>query len=394
MSLRCLVAALGLQAFYLGPIPVLAWWDTGHMLVAEVARQQLPSDQVAQLNTLLSEWEVAYPGMVDIVSSAVWPDQIKCVEPSPYCTSPKLDGLDLFDGWHYTNYPYNPDNLVLTESEKTVDGNPSATWFLQEAMKTYGRSQTRFAFQLMLRFTLHIIGDLHQPLHCAAGYFNDTEFGQLLHGDLGGNLLNVQVSEPGGTIANLNLHAFWDGAGMLYVNNWPLSPEGVQDLQRNASNLIADFPKNTLPEYQQSDMQGCFDGVTKTFCRDTFPRWANESFQKAVEHAYGMGLTLHGPLPADYVAQAQAFSRRQIALGGYRLADVLRVVLSKLPPPPATTRSTTSQLWNGNEMFPFFIGGAGVAIISAAAAALWATGRDASSRRTVGEGLSKNMLSP
>lgn len=38
---------------------------------------------------------------------------------------------------------------------------------------------------------IHLVGDIHQPLHAVRGVFNDTRFGDLPRGDLGGNLLRT-----------------------------------------------------------------------------------------------------------------------------------------------------------------------------------------------------------
>merc|ERR1711920_1093087 len=68
-------------------------------------------------------------------------------------------------------------------------------------------------------------------------------------------------------------------------------------------------------------------------CMKLFKRWANETHWLAVTEAYGHGLT-EGQVPsAEYIANLQQVSRRQIALGGYRLADILRAILPKLPRP-------------------------------------------------------------
>ena len=49
-----------------------SWWDGGHMLVAEVARQQLTASELATLDGVLADWEPSFPNMSDYHSSAVW----------------------------------------------------------------------------------------------------------------------------------------------------------------------------------------------------------------------------------------------------------------------------------------------------------------------------------
>ncbi len=65
---------------------------------------------------------------------------------------------------------------------------------------------------LFARYFIHIIGDIHQPLHSAALY-NRT----FPSGDLGGNLIKVTLED--GSLANF--HLFWDyGANLLQNESW------------------------------------------------------------------------------------------------------------------------------------------------------------------------------
>lgn len=75
-------------------------------------------------------------------------------------------------------------------SEQQPMGDPSAVWALRQAMSTFVSSQSAFALSFMLRFVIHLIGDMHQPLHATQGVFNDSRFGDL-PGDLGGNLIRM-----------------------------------------------------------------------------------------------------------------------------------------------------------------------------------------------------------
>ena len=55
---------------------------------------------------------------------------------------------------------------------------------------------------------MHLVGDIHQPLHCATKYFIS---GGLLHQDKAGNKEEV-LNGPPGEWEKFNLHAFWDSA--------------------------------------------------------------------------------------------------------------------------------------------------------------------------------------
>ena len=64
-----------------------------------------------------------------------------------------------------------------------------------------------FEKSMMLRYLVHVVGDVHQPLH-SVQLFDDVHFPK---GDLGGNLFLINYSENIG-----NLHKFYDsGADSL-----------------------------------------------------------------------------------------------------------------------------------------------------------------------------------
>jgi hypothetical protein len=57
-----------------------------------------------------------------------------------------------------------------------------------------------------LRFVIHFVGDIHQPLHCATRVSHAHP-----EGDRGGNLFMVAVSDENGSSHPAKLHGYWDG---------------------------------------------------------------------------------------------------------------------------------------------------------------------------------------
>ncbi|CAK9010080.1 Sphingosine-1-phosphate lyase [Durusdinium trenchii] len=192
------------------------------MLVARMAQTQLEEAHVATLEDILSSWSRDFPGMSSFVSSAVWPDHIKCTNSkAPACLGLPATSLNAFDTWHFVDLDYNPDRVSIDDAQHPYQ-NPSAVWALRQAMSTFSSSQSTFAVNFMLRMAIHILADLHQPLHAAQGVFNDTRFGDVL-GDRGGNLIRIQ--SPWKELRSL--HLFWDAAGGLFLDEWPLVPEAA-----------------------------------------------------------------------------------------------------------------------------------------------------------------------
>jgi hypothetical protein len=108
--------------------------------------------------------------LTDGSQAATWPDFIKCEAPASYCPG-AITAIDAFNPWHFADKVYNPDNLTVPEEAATAwKEQPSATWLLGEAALTFSESKTTWGWSFMLRMFLHILGDIHQPLHCAEGH--------------------------------------------------------------------------------------------------------------------------------------------------------------------------------------------------------------------------------
>jgi len=312
----------------MAPLLVDAWFDTGHMLVAHIAKAQLPKEQVETVERLLNMWSNDFPEMSTFVSSSVWPDHIKCTNSeAPVCSGLPATALDAFNSWHFVDLDYDPDHVSINETQ--AFGNPSAVWALRQAMRTFAMSQSTFAVNFMMRFAIHLLGDIHQPLHTAQGVFNDTRFGDIL-GDHGGNLIRIRT--PWKEISNL--HFLWDAAGGLYLTEWPLVQE--VDLARNASAILRDFPRKSFKELNDTEMS-CFPTGD---CGAVFKRWVLQVHKVAINDAY-QGVEANAAVSDRYITKVQEVSRRQLALAGYRLGDLLKVVI-----PFLQISSDTSDLSN------------------------------------------------
>eukprot|EP00826_Nyctotherus_ovalis_P013839 TRINITY_DN137_c0_g1_i8.p1 TRINITY_DN137_c0_g1~~TRINITY_DN137_c0_g1_i8.p1 ORF type:complete len:144 (+),score=30.25 TRINITY_DN137_c0_g1_i8:333-764(+) len=116
---------------------------------------------------------------------ACWPDDLRNT------------GLTLFGGWHYNDIPYF-DGISPYDSEFQPHPKYNATYILQETLKLFQEEGGMFYKSLMLRFFIHVMGDMHQPLHMATRVTKKNP-----GGDRGGNLFQLR-----GPVRNL--HALWD----------------------------------------------------------------------------------------------------------------------------------------------------------------------------------------
>ncbi len=283
-----------------------AWYAAGHMIVARIAFDQLPADTRQQVMTILAahpqmaEWRkhlgFAPAGQGDaflFMSASTWPDEIDR-SPSPYA----------HPAWHYIDYPLTPPDFAFQPGLAPED---NALYAIAASVETLrdpaAGAEARAA---SLSWLIHLVGDLHQPLHCAElvtpRYPPPT-------GDRGGNLFFVAVGgQP------MNLHAFWDAL--------PGSAKHPDEVLAQAADLEKRFPPAALAEL----------GTAKDPTA-----WSLEGRQVAIDQGYLHG-TLPGtsdphivpplPLPDGYATKSKAVAERRLALAGYRLAELLRQVLT------------------------------------------------------------------
>src|SRR3954451_10860556 len=169
MNARLFVAVAAITT--LTSSPPLAWGKTGHRVVAVIADTQLSGLARAHVEEILGPGE-------SLDEAANWPDEMRS-DPAAFWqkTSTPWHYVTL-NGIIYDHAPPEGDALEALNHFRAVLQDPKASL----ADK-----------QLALRFIVHLVGDLHQPLHVGKCC------------DKGGN--DVKVTFFG---KPTNLHAVWD----------------------------------------------------------------------------------------------------------------------------------------------------------------------------------------
>ncbi|GMF10009.1 unnamed protein product [Phytophthora lilii] len=308
----------------------LGWWDNGHMLVGEVAKQLLDDADVTTIESVLSRWDEDFPNTGEITTTAVWMDLIKCTSVGPTCASPVSPSITSMSDWHYIDLPLNINgekwedkDADLTLFDDTMGGDGVSV--IEGALKSFKTTKSKWAANLFLRNFIHIFGDLHQPLHTVTGI--SEAFPQ---GDGGGN--SETFASP---CAFSNLHAVWDAAGGLYsLNKWSLNIDSFKPtLQSNASELIAllpSIPDNfTFSQYENATYDELYTAlVTNSVLRKVIL----ETYDYANTIVYSnldLNATSSGSYPcpsSSYLAMAGEISQRRIALAGSRLAHGISLI--------------------------------------------------------------------
>ena len=294
------LSRLGVVLLFLGAINLrcLAWSGSGHKVIAAIAYRQLsPSLKEKTVELLMShpdyeKWEIAFSANSNLdfatfifMRSSTWPDEIR-----------RLGSEHDHPHWHYIDYPLRAHKFLFEDAPSPDDDALYAIAQCEKILADTNASPRLRAVQLS--WLIHLIGELHQPLHCSS-FVNET----YPEGDKGGNDFYVRPTERG-----IKLHSLWDG--LLGTSGSPATDlnYGIQ--------LESEFPNKSLQELEKSK---------------TPKAWSLDSRTLALEKAYLNGNLKGGttaesalPLPADYTKTAKAVAERQAVLAGYRLASEIQ----------------------------------------------------------------------
>jgi hypothetical protein len=161
--------------FVIASISSFAWWgQNGHRIVGEIAENYLSNKARKAIREIL--------GNESIAMTSNWADFIKSDSNFNYLSS-----------WHYINVKQGlsqPNFNMVLQNDTVADAYTKLNFLITE-LKNQQLSVDKK--QMYLRLLIHIVGDIHQPLH--VGRFED----------LGGNRIRVLWFGD-----STNLHSVWD----------------------------------------------------------------------------------------------------------------------------------------------------------------------------------------
>ena len=237
-----------------------AWGRAGHQAIALIAQKRLsPKAQAWVRETLQGE---------SIEAASIWADLIfhRRTETAP---------------WHYINLPAAREDAPR-EWKKYCGKDGCVVSAIQDDLELLkNRSASPAQRKEALRFLIHFIADLHQPLHCA-----DDK-------DRGGNDKTVYVRGRG-----TSLHQLWDDALLAH---------------RSArTELVTRFIEKALvPDLARAAKQGSVED------------WLEASAALARERIYPLYRERRGNLSKEDVASWQPLVDQQLARASVRLAQTL-----------------------------------------------------------------------
>lgn len=287
---KSLNVTLAILILFLVPMRALAWDDMAHMVIAQIAYSRLSEPtrrNVEELSRRLSYGKYAY--RYTPITVAVYMDDLRA--------DPVYDYLR---AWHYIDKPIyaddSPRNVQKAEESAATQVNVlTQIKAVTDKLKAGGLQP--FEEAQYMAFLIHMVGDAHQPLHCATLY--SSKYPQ---GDAGGNRYLIKGDER-------NLHAYWDSAGLLFKSkplNRPLSKDDIEEIDKYTRDVMSTYP---VTEQDWKDM--------------SVDTWVNESYEEA-KFAYS---TPEDRKPSsEYQEETQRRCKIRLAKAGYRLALLLNEI--------------------------------------------------------------------
>ena len=266
------VVLLYLCATCMAPVELWAWGQEGHRIIAAVAESRLQKHAAGAVQEMVGDGNLS--------SVANWADEIRKDRPE---TAP----------WHFVNIPrdrqeYDPTSDCVTPRE----GDCVVATIERFRATLADRSRSRNDRVEALKFLTHLVGDVHQPLHC----LKDHEGGTTLDVLFDGERINPFNEKP------WNLHAIWD-AGLI----------------QRAGLSEKDYVRTLNDWLERQSIEELHPGTAR--------EWALESHQAAITTAYD--------LPADrnlgdqYVRASLPVVSDRLARAGARLAMLLNEVFRR-----------------------------------------------------------------
>jgi nuclease S1 len=244
--------------------PAVAWGPQGHRLVASLAEVRLSHQAKQEVARLLrGEPEPTLAGVSN------WADDLRENDPDLGRRSAR---------WHYVNLA--EDACVYDAADHCANGDCVIEAIRRQQTLLADRKQPVAVRRQALKFLVHFVGDIHQPLH--AGYARDR----------GGNTHQLQVDGQGS-----NLHRVWDS-------------DVVTATSRNESRNLERLRALRMPRGLGENEPG---------------RWAEASCRIVLQDGF---YPPQGTLAPEYLPRWAPTADAQLRLAGERLARLLERALA------------------------------------------------------------------
>lgn len=254
-----LIATLAAAMFAINSTDALSWGQKGHDITCAIAENHLSKKAQKQISQILDGKSIVY-----------WANWLDNASHTPQYAYTKT--------WHYKNI--DADETYETAAELETGDVLTAINAQVEALKS--GKLNKEAQAIALRMLVHLVGDLHCPMHM--GHRSDR----------GGNGWQVQFFGNGS-----NLHSIWDSGLLERAHGWTYS-DWCDQLDRESKENV------------------------KAICKGTPYDWGKETYLAATE-IYN-NTPVGSKIYYNEVAEATPLIEQQLLKGGLRLASLLNEI--------------------------------------------------------------------
>ncbi|WP_198026646.1 S1/P1 nuclease [Bradyrhizobium sp. ARR65] len=273
--MRIALAAIGPSLAIADPRLALAWSDDGHKTIALVAEQCLMPSAKRRIMAMLASDTGNTLTKHDFASEATWADKYRDEDD-------RRLHYEQTQNWHFVDIELDSPDIATAcfGREPLQVGTPASNGpakacvvdKIQQFETEISANGTDPGESLMaLKFILHFVGDMHQPLHSSDNH------------DRGGNDVKIEVDGFPHSSKDV-LHGFWD---TQFVDALGSPPDSI------ASSLLAEITPSLAKEWTQG----------------TLDDWAMEAFNLSRSDAYGsppLSKSALQHLRSEYVGPASA----------------------------------------------------------------------------------------
>ena len=276
---------LGLLA---GPQKAGAWGVEGHQVVAALAWNYLTPTTRHAVDAILASDHDTTTGP-DLMSRAVWADVWRRTHPET-------------GEWHFVDIEIDHPDLASACHGFPTSSVPASTGPVQDCVidrldafdhELADKATSPDERALALKYVVHFVADMHQPLHAADNH------------DKGGNCVRLALGGP----RTVNLHSYWDTVAVSEVD---------PNARHLAERLFHEITTSQKEEWEQGDPKA----------------WVQQSFELARTDAYSIGSppgcqqdAAPMALPPGYDAMARGVVTEQLKKAGVRRALLLNRAL-------------------------------------------------------------------
>ncbi|KAF9888813.1 hypothetical protein FE257_008182 [Aspergillus nanangensis] len=266
---------------------VQAWGSLGHATVAYVAQHYVSSSTAAWAQGVLNDTSSSY-----LANIASWADSYRATSAGKWSSS-----------FHFIDAEDNPPSSCNVDYDRDCGSSGCSISAIANYTQRAGDGRLSSAnVAEALKFLVHLLGDVTQPLH-------DEAY------KVGGNEINVTFNGYSD-----NLHSDWD----TYMPEQLIGGYALSDAQGWANTLIGEITSGGYKSEAASWIKG--DTISDPVAAAT--RWATDAnaFVCSVVMPDGEAALQTGDLYPTYYNSAIGTIELQVAKGGYRLGNWLNML--------------------------------------------------------------------